>query len=175
MRATRMVAALIAALALTVVTTASAAGHEAEAPRTTLASVPNPAAIPAPADVVAAAPLLPADLALPTVPVPVVPALPATPDPSAALGALGDVINQIAGLLSEATSTTPDPAAVQQLVATLQTTLQSLIAQLPAAPAVTAPTLSKTSGPATLLDQLATLRAQAQALATATHPRPAAG
>ncbi|MFJ2576250.1 hypothetical protein [Kitasatospora aureofaciens] len=168
MRATWMAAALTTALALSPVATASAssAGNGAAAPRTSPVSaafvpVAAPAAVPAPA-------------------IPALPAAPAVPDPSAALGALGDIIKLITGLLSSVTSAVPDLGAVQQLVATLESTLHGLIGQLPTlpvpvpAPPATAPAPSKlpgTTAPA-LEEQLASVKAKAQALVdtTAAHP-----
>ncbi|MBV6696368.1 hypothetical protein KV557_04400 [Kitasatospora aureofaciens] len=166
MRATWMAAALTTALALSPVATASAssAGNGAAAPRTSPVSaafvpVAAPAAVPAPA-------------------IPALPAAPAVPDPGAALGALGDIIKLITGLLSSVTSAVPDLGAVQQLVATLESTLQGLIGQLPTlpvpAPPATAPAPSKlpgTTAPA-LEEQLASVKAKAQALVdtTAAHP-----
>ncbi|MBD0688546.1 hypothetical protein [Streptomyces sp. CBMA123] len=176
MRATRMAVVLTTALALTTVATASAtaAGNGAAAPRTTVpatvtAAVPViPVTVPAPPATLPAAD----DPALPTVPgVPAVPALPATPDPSAALG---DVVKLVTGLLSAVTSAVPDPAAIQQLVASLQ----GLLGQLPAVPApptVPAPPKLPGSAPAGLQEQLGTLRAQAQALTATTHYLPASG
>ncbi|WP_030055754.1 MULTISPECIES: hypothetical protein [Streptomyces] len=104
------------------------------------------------------------------------------PDPTAALGAVGDVIKLVTGLLSTVTSGALDLSAVQQLVATLLSTLQGLIGQLPTPP-VTVPTPPVTvpapttvpGSAATLHQQLDALRAQAQALTAAARSHPATG
>ncbi|WP_441245580.1 hypothetical protein [Kitasatospora sp. McL0602] len=73
--------------------------------------------------------------------------VPAVPDPTQALdvlGALGGVLKLVTGLVSTATSAlpVPDPAALQKLLADLQSAVQDLLGKLPAPPALpTTPTL----------------------------------
>lgn len=197
MRATWMAAALTAAIVLTPVATASAtaAGNEAAAPRTSPFSVTAPALPAFPVSVaVPAVPARPADAPLPVTVPPVgaptsgLPALPAAPDLSAApdpgllLGTVGDLVGTVTGLVSSLTSSLPDLGVVQQLVASLQAVLQGLLGQLPTPPVTVPdpPGVPGASAPARP-DQLAALKAQGQSLADAAarlaalHPHPAAG
>ncbi|MFJ9458350.1 hypothetical protein ACIRST_25070 [Kitasatospora sp. NPDC101447] len=209
MRATRMAVVLTAAFALTTVATSSAtaAGNGAAATRTTvpgaavpavpgLSAVPGlfglsalsvaPVTVPAlPSTLPASEPAAPATSALPAKSAlpdtSSLPALPATPDPSAALGAVDDIVKLVTDLLSTVTSAVPDLGALQQLIAALQAALQGLIGQLPALPSLPAPAPSRlpdTATPpsaATVQQQLDALRARAQALTAAARTHPAAG
>ncbi|WP_405004971.1 hypothetical protein OHV13_12565 [Kitasatospora purpeofusca] len=200
MRTTWMAAALTAALALTPVATASAAvGNGADAPhRTTFSVTPvTVPGLPAAPMSLAGLPALPVLPALPPAPglpsapaAPAVPGLPATPalpaDAPDPTSALGGVLDLVGGLLSAVPALLGgvDLGVVQQLLASLESTLQGLLGQLPtppalptppptvtapglAPPAATPPTAATPAPPASLTDQLATLKSQAKALGDA--------
>ncbi|MGV9265331.1 hypothetical protein ACWDRR_11765 [Kitasatospora sp. NPDC003701] len=196
MRATWMAAALTAAIVLTPVATASAtpAGHEGPAPRTSPFAVTVPALPGFPVAVaVPAVPARPADAPLPvtvppaSAPVPGLPAAPAAPDlsavpdPGAVLGTVGDLVGTVTGLIPSLLSSLPD-LGIQQLLASLQAVLQGLLGQLPTPPVTVPdpPSVPGATAPA-LSEQLATLKAQGQSLTDAAarlaalHPHPAAG
>ncbi|WP_327073591.1 hypothetical protein OG196_18845 [Kitasatospora purpeofusca] len=155
-----------------------------------LPALPGIPAMPAapgipPAPGAPAAPAAPGAPAAPAAPgLPDAPALPAdAPDPTSALGGVLDLVG---GLLSAVPALLGgvDLGAVQQLLASLESTLQGLLGQLPtpptlptppptvtapgfAPPALTPPTAATPAPPASLTDRLAALRSQAKALGDA--------
>ncbi|MEV0191889.1 hypothetical protein AB0I39_25560 [Kitasatospora purpeofusca] len=139
-----------------------------------LPALPTAPGIPA-APEAPAVPAVPAAPAAPSAPgLPAAPALPAdAPDPTSALGGVLDLVG---GLLSAVPALLGgvDLGAVQQLLASLESTLQGLLGQLPTPPAlptppptVTAPGIAPPAPPASLTDRLTALKDRTKALGDA--------